>query len=287
MIQRPGEWWVGEDQAVSSRFARVVLGERIPINDMRTFYPVQHHVHRPDAEHGAVEIEAVEHRLVEMFAQFRVAQHFGMPAPQVLTDGDQETAGASGRIADDVRRLWLRQLDHQRNNVPRRAELPVLPGSRDLAEHVLVDITLGVAIVHPHIVELLHRLSEQRRRRNAEARVLHVLAESRTLPAERAQEREHVLVNDCEHLARLEGFEPRPAQILVGAAALILTLRKNPPLHFDLELRGLPLLDGMELIETLDEQKVSDLFDHGQRVRHSARPEIVPDTVNLRPDLPC
>jgi hypothetical protein len=65
------------------------------------------------------------------------------------------------------------------------------------------------------------------------------------------------------------------------------SLREDAPLHLDLELGGLPLLDRLELIETFDEQKVSDLFDHGERVRDAARPEIIPDTIDLRPDLPC
>jgi hypothetical protein len=38
------------------------------------------------------------------------------------------------------------------------------------------------------------------------------------------------------------------------------------PLHLDLQLRGLPLLDGVEFVKTLDEQKVSNLFDYGERV---------------------
>lgn len=176
-----------------------------------------------------------------------------MPAPEILASGNQKAAGANSGIADDVCRLWLRQLDHQRNDVPRRAELAVLPGGRDLAEHVLVEITLGVPIVHPDSVELLDRLREQRRRRDTETRVLHVLAESRALPAECAQEREDVLVHHREHLARFERFKARPAQVLERSTALVLPRREDTPLHRNLECRRFPLLDGVELIKTLDE----------------------------------
>ena len=96
-----------------------------------------------------------------------------------------------------------------------------------------------------------------------------------------------MLVDDREHLARLERLEARPAQVVIRTAALVLPFREDASLHFDLELGGLPLLDRVEFIETLDEQKVSDLFDHGERVRHAARPEIVPDAIDLGPDLPC
>jgi hypothetical protein len=62
--------------------------------------------------------------------------------------------------------------------MPGRAKLAILPGGRNLAEHVLVDIALGVAVIHPDRVKLLDRLCQQRRRLDAQARVLHVLAES-------------------------------------------------------------------------------------------------------------
>jgi hypothetical protein len=96
-----------------------------------------------------------------------------------------------------------------------------------------------------------------------------------------------MLVNDCKHLARLERFEARPTQILVRPVALVLTFREDASLHLDLELRGLPFLDGVELIETLDKQKLSDLLDHRERVRDAARPEIIPNTINLRAYFAC
>jgi len=44
---------------------------------------------------------------------------------------------------------------HQLDDVARGAELPVLPGGVDLAEHVLVEIALGVAVGHVDAVELV------------------------------------------------------------------------------------------------------------------------------------
>ena len=69
---------------------------------------------------------------------------------QEFAGRDKEAAGAAGRIADHIARRRLGQLDHQLDDVARRAELAVLPGGGDLAEHVFVDVALGVAIVHRH-----------------------------------------------------------------------------------------------------------------------------------------
>jgi hypothetical protein len=97
-----------------------------------------------------------------------------------------------------------------------------------------------------------------------------VLAESRAVAAERAQERKDMFVDNREHLARLERIEPRPAKILVRASPLILPLRKDAPLHLDLKLSCLPLLDGMKFIEAFDEQKISNLFNYRERIRYSS-----------------
>src|SRR5208337_720737 len=119
-----------------------------------------------------------------------------MMVAEIFAGRDQEAAGARRWIADDVRWRGLGQLDHQRDDVARGAKLTILAGSGDLAEHVFVDIALGVAIVHPDLVELLDGLGEQRRRRDAKTCILHMLAESRALATERAQKREDMFIDD-------------------------------------------------------------------------------------------
>ena len=54
-------------------------------------------------------------------------------------------------------------LHHQLDDVARRAELAVLPGAGDLAEHVLVEVALGVAVLHRDVVDHVHDLGQQRR----------------------------------------------------------------------------------------------------------------------------
>ena len=85
-----------------------------------------------------------------------------MVLAQILAGGDEKPSRAAGRIADHVARLRRGHLDHEPDDVARRAELAVLPGGGDLAEHVLVEVALGVAVLHRHLVDHVHDLREQR-----------------------------------------------------------------------------------------------------------------------------
>ena len=95
------------------------------------------------------------------------------------------------------RRLRRGQFDHQLDDVARGAELAVLPGAGDLAEHVFVEVALGVAVLHRHVVDHVHDLGEQRGRGDGEARILHVMRVGGVVAAERAQERKDVLADDA------------------------------------------------------------------------------------------
>jgi hypothetical protein len=78
-------WKATADGSDYSRIIRLLLlsGQRLrEIAELswsahiRVFYAVQRHVHRADAEHGCVEVEAVEHAGVEVFAQALVPEKF-------------------------------------------------------------------------------------------------------------------------------------------------------------------------------------------------------------------
>jgi hypothetical protein len=47
------------------------------------------------------------------------------------------------------------------DDVARRAELAVLAGAGNLAQHVFVEVALGVAVLHRHMVEHVHHLGQQ------------------------------------------------------------------------------------------------------------------------------
>ena len=85
----------------------------------------------------------------------------------------------------------------------------------------------------------------------------------------------------AEHLRAGEMLEARPAQVLVGLAALVLALGEDAPLDRLAERGGLALLQLLHLVEALDEDQVGDLLDHLQRIGQPARPEVVPDAVDL------
>ena len=77
VIEAAGEGRIGEDEGVLLRVVLVALGQRVSVADVGVFHAVQEHVHAADAQHGAVEIVAVEGALVKSAAARR----------RVLVDG--------------------------------------------------------------------------------------------------------------------------------------------------------------------------------------------------------
>lgn len=250
---------------------------------------MQRHVHAADAQHGVVEVVAVEHPVMEMRARRRIVEQLGVLLAQVLARGHQEAAGAAGRVADGVLRRRGRQLHHQLDDVARRAELAVLAGRRDLAQHVLVEVALGVAVLHRHMVQHVHHLGQQAGRGDGEARILHVLAVGGAVAATRqqagAQEGKHTLAHHGEHLGRREVLEARPAQVVVAATCGVLALGEDALVHRALEQEGLAFFQRVRVIQAADEQQVGDLFQHLHRVGDAAGPEGVPDGVDLAADF--
>jgi len=90
-------------------------------------------------------------------------------------------AAGSQMVSSGVR---LGQLDHERDDMTRPAELPVLAGGCDLAEHVIVDVALGVAVAHIERIKLLHDLVEQRGAGDLQPGVAHVARTGRAVPVE-------------------------------------------------------------------------------------------------------
>jgi len=266
-------------------FSPDVFRQAVARLDNRVFHPVQDHVHRADPQHGRVEVKAVEGAVVEVLAQGRIAEQLGMLVAQIFARPDQEPAGAGGGIADRLAGPGLHQRHHQVDDVARGAELAILAGAGDLAQQVLVDVAFGVAISHRHVVELVDHLGQQGRRRDGEAGFLHVPGDRALGGDLLADEGEDVAIDDAEHLPRLHLLEPRPAQILVGLSVLVDALGEDAPLDRLLQRLGLALLDGLQLIQTLDEQQVGQLLHDAEGVGDPARPEVVPDPVDLVPDF--
>ena len=54
-------------------------------------------------------------------------------------------------------------LDHRVDDMSRRAELAVLPGASDAAQHVFIGVALRVPVFHRDLVQLLDNLGQQGR----------------------------------------------------------------------------------------------------------------------------
>jgi hypothetical protein len=235
---------------------------------------VQQHVHAADAQHGVVEVVAVEHRVVEVLPLGSVRHHRRVGVAEVLGRGDEEARGAAGWVDDLVGRLWRGHRHHELDDVSRGAELAVLAGGGDLAEHVLVEVAVGVAVGHRHVVEHVDDLGEQRRGGDREARVLHVVGVGRLIAAELTEEGKDLLADDLEHDGGVVVLEPAPAEMVLAG-------EEGGVLDGLLEAARAVLLEGLELVESPDEQEICDLLDHLDGVADATGPEGVPDAVDL------
>ena len=74
--------------------------------------------------------------MVEMFLELGVAQDFRMMFAQIFPRRHQKATRAACPITNHILCRWRCQLNHEANDVPRRAELAVLPGAGNLAEHI-------------------------------------------------------------------------------------------------------------------------------------------------------
>lgn len=81
----------------------------------------------------------------------------------------------------------------------RGAELAVLPGGGQLAEHVFVNVALGVAVVHGDFVDEVDHFSEEAGRGNGEAGIAHVVGVGGAV-AESAEEGEDVFLEKFVHV---------------------------------------------------------------------------------------
>lgn len=97
-VQASLEGRIGQNQGVFVP-VRVLVAETVPVLDEGVVDAVGHHVHGPDAQHGAVHVEAVEH-VVHVVAFLLPVEEDLLPAAllQVLPCRHQEAGGAAGRV---------------------------------------------------------------------------------------------------------------------------------------------------------------------------------------------
>jgi hypothetical protein len=200
--------------------------------------------------------------------------------PDVLARRDEKAARAAGRITNHVVGLWLRHLDHEADDVAGRAELAVLTRRGDLAEHVLVEVALGVAVLHRNLIHHVYNFCEKRGSWDREPGILHVACIS-AVAAKRSQEREDVLADHLVHLSGRHMLEAAPTQVCVGPSLAVLSFGIEASFDGRTEAVGFVLLQLLEFIEPSKEEQVCDLLDDLDRVRDSPRKEGHPDAIDL------
>ena len=248
-----------------------------------------HHVHRADAQHGAVHVVAVEHavhivRLVLLIEEdFLLAVCF-----QVLARRHQKAGCAARWVADDFVRARCHHVHHHADDMARCAELPVDSRRRQLAQQIFVYVAAGVRALQVRhlLVDDIHRADDfvqHQRRRHLENRVAHVLRVRAVLVAvQPLDEREHKLLHHAVHLSRREIAENAPFKLravdgaVANLHAALEDARVRQPQH-----RAFLRLDVVAVIQIVDEHQVRHLLNHVQRVRQPARPEDFPQPVNL------
>jgi hypothetical protein len=140
------------------------------------------------------------------------------------------------------------------------AELAVLAGGGDFAEHVLIDVAFGVAVVHGDVVEEVDDFGEESGGGDGEAGVLHLMGVGGAVGAEGAEEGEDVFGDEVEHGAGFVVFEAGPAEVFEGAGVAV-------------------------VVEAAEEEEPGNLLDDFEGVGDAAGPEGVPYGVDLGADF--
>lgn len=98
--------------------------------------------------------------------------------------------------------------------------------------------------------------------------------------AEEGAREGRIVPHDCEHFLGGGFLEAGPAEI-------VLLRGEDGFLDGFLEAVGLVFLEGVELVQALDEKQVGELLDDGERIGDAAGPEGVPDAVDFGFDFAC
>ena len=208
-------------------------------------------------------------------AGFVVFQNLGrgMRLQNILVGVDRETAGAARQVANALARARRQHLHHHADDMARRAELPVAPGGVELAEQVFVQVPLHVLVLlrDLHLVDQLAGFDQQGWLADLALGVGHVALE-------RAARRPQLAQVGKDHFFQMAqsflGFQVRPiapAQVLRQAGGVGLP-----------QLLGQLFASVLCVVHALEEEQVRKLLDGVQRVGQAARPELVPQRVDLR-----
>ena len=293
-------------QAHGKAVADVVLfGNAVLVVDFRVGDGMEHQVHGGDAQHGAVHVKAGEGVPGEVFPLLRGHAVLVMVA-DVLRRPHQEARRAAGGVADGVLRGGPEQLHHHGNDMPGRAELAVLSGGGQLAQHVLVQVALHVLLGKIVLVEVVQPgddLLQHLGRGNQEHGVAHVagkggillgiILDGLSIPGGRVRPDRLALFVDFRQAAMAHIFDGREHPLgnrLVNVPGIVML--EFAPAHALPQGRGrenlVHFLAGhvfkffgfqLFLVQGADKHQIGELLDHRQGIGDAARPDVRPDFV--------
>ena len=293
-VQTALEGGIGQNEAVLLPI-RVLVGETVAVLDKGVIHAVGHHVHGPDAQHGAVHVVAVEHVVHIVVLVLAVEEDLLFAVfLEIIADRHEEAGGAAGRVADDIVGLRLHQLHHHADDVPGRAELAVDACRGDLREQILIHVAAGIGgLEGGHLlIDAIHGrddLVQHQRRGDFENGVAHVFGVGAFLITVQVLDKgEDPLLHGAVHLCRREVVEHAPFEL----AAVDSTV---PDLHLlgedarigQTQHGGLACAEVVGVIQIVNEHQIGHLLDHIQRIRQTARPENLPEAVDFASQFAC
>ena len=243
LVDAAGEGRIGHDDVVVALLGEA-LAEGVLVIDMGIVDAVHHEIHEGEADHGAVEVEAVQALLQNVFvvlrelaadagadeAVFVGLEFLALPGlfhrqlgDNVLVGIKEEFCGAAGGIADAVAELGIYEFADELDDVARGAELTVFSGAADFIEQHFIDIALdvlmqvaGLAGIAPDLDEdVLDDLDGTLQEVGAwddEDGIGHVPGEGAAVAVEVFDEGEDPLLDVGEHVRGRQLFGVTPAE---------------------------------------------------------------------------
>ncbi len=275
---------IGKAEGVSLGVG-VVGRKAVFVLNIGIVHAMQHQVHGPDAKHGLVGVEAMEHAVLVVVGVLFLQELLLVVLGDILGTLHNKTGTAHRRVADGVLQRGLHQFHHHPDNVAGRAELSVVACRGHLAEDVLVHVAHRVAVVHVELVHAFHYLDQCAWIGNKEGGTLHKAAVCTFLTlVEALYEYESILADGLIHLLGLEVHKVVPTQIVVWHIAVAVGVVPRTGFEYGVvdgaaQQVGSGLSLHLRVVQHLHKEEVCHLFEDGDRVGDASCPKGVPDTV--------
>ena len=289
IIEAARERRIGQTQRIvvlqSVLIRQAVLGE-----NRRVIDAIQHQVHRADAQHLGVGIEATEHPMSEMILILGFQHLVDVFILDAFGTFDQEAGSSHRGIADAVVDLRFHQRHHHVDDVTRCAELSIGTRCCHLAKYVFIDIAHRVSIVHVEFLNALHHFDQRARLLDEEDGIVHEAAIGRSLlVADVLDEREDIEAHCVEHLFGREVLEHVPPQRIIRHILPRVGIMPVATLEDDLRIIERRyskclcrcLLVELRIVQHLHKEEISHLLQYIDGVGDASRPEAHPDGINL------